>query len=192
MKKLGVAGAAALMASPALAHTGHFAHGFLPGLEHPVGGFDHVLAMVAVGLWSGFVLPGRVWAGAATFMGSMILGAAFGGASVPLPMVETWITLSVVAFGLLTLMSRRGQTAALTGLSLAAIGLFAVFHGYAHASEATGGAMAYLAGFLISTAALHLTGIGLARLAADGAVAHAVQRLAGVAVTLGGLWLFVG
>ncbi|MGL4279678.1 MAG: HupE/UreJ family protein, partial [Albidovulum sp.] len=172
--------------------TGHVVHGFLPGVEHPVGGLDHVLAMVAVGLWSGFVLPGRVWAGAATFMGAMVAGAGLSWAGLPLPMVETWITLSVVAFGLLTFLSRRGQSAAMTGLSLAAIGLFAIGHGHAHASEATGGAAAYMAGFLISTGLLHLTGIALARMAAEGAVARAAQRLAGAAVTFGGLWLLVG
>lgn len=192
MKKLAVAGAAALMASPALAHTGHFAQGFLPGLEHPVSGLDHVLAMLAVGLWSGFVLPGRVWAGAATFMGAMIAGAGLSWAGVPLPLVEVWITLSVVAFGLLTLMSRRGQPGALTGLSLTAIALFAIGHGHAHASEVTGGAVAYMAGFLLTTAALHLTGIALARGVADGAVARMAQRLAGASITLGGLWLLVG
>lgn len=192
MKKLAVAGVAALMATPALAHTGDFVSGFLPGLEHPFGGLDHVLAMVAVGLWSGFVLPGRVWAGAATFMGAMVAGAGLSWAGMPLPMVEVWITLSAVAFGLLTFLSRRGQSSAMTFLSLAAIGLFAIGHGHAHASEATGGAAAYMAGFLISTGALHLTGIGLARLAAEGAVARVAQRIAGAAVAFGGLWLLVG
>lgn len=192
MKKLAAAGAIGLMATPAMAHLGHFTNGFLPGLEHPLGGLDHVLAMVAVGLWSGFVLPGRVWAGAATFMGAMIAGATVSWAGVPFPMVETWITLSVVVFGLLTLLSRRGQAPQMTWLSLAAVGLFAACHGHAHASEASGGAMAYMAGFLLATGALHLTGIGLAGLVADGAVARTAQRLTGLAVTLGGLWLFVG
>lgn len=192
MKKTALAAAVVLMATPALAHTGHFTNGFLPGLEHPLGGLDHVLAMVAVGLWSGFILPSRVWAGAATFMGAMITGAAVSWAGVPLPMVETWITLSVVVFGLLTILSRRGQAAGLTLLSLAVIGLFAAAHGYAHASEVSGGAVAYTAGFLLSTAMLHLVGIGMVRLTTHGAVARLIQRSAGVAVTLGGLWLFAG
>lgn len=192
MKKSAIAAAIALMATPALAHTGHFTNGFLPGLEHPLGGLDHVLAMVAVGLWSGLVLPSRIWAGAATFMGAMCTGAAVSWAGVPMPMVETWITLSVVVFGLLTILSRRGQAGGLTLLSLAVIGLFATAHGYAHASEVSGGALAYMAGFLLSTAMLHLVGIGMVRLAAQGATLRLIQRSAGFAVTLGGLWLFAG
>ncbi|MBN8631048.1 MAG: HupE/UreJ family protein [Rhodobacterales bacterium] len=193
MRKLAFTAAALMLATPAMAHTGdHYTSGFLAGVGHPIGGLDHVLAMVAVGLWSGFVLPRRVWAGAATFMGAMTLGAGMSWAGIPLPMVETWITLSVVVFGLLTLISHRGQRPIVTGLSLAAIGLFAASHGHAHASEASGAAVAYLAGFLVSTAVLHLSGIALARFVANGAVARAFQRLAGATVTLGGLWLLVG
>ena len=193
MKKLALSTAAVLIAGPALAHTGHGdANGFLHGLEHPVFGMDHLLAMVSVGLWSGFVLPQRFWAGAAAFMGAMALGAAMSWNGIGLPGVETLITASVVVFGLLTLLARRGQGAGMTAASLAAIAAFALAHGHAHATEATGQALAYLAGFLISTAALHLAGIALARSVAEGRFALLVQRVLGAGVALGGLVLAFG
>lgn len=92
MKKLALSLALVTLAAPALAHTGHGdANGFLHGLEHPVFGTDHLLAMLAVGLWSGFVLPSRFWAGAAAFMGAMVLGAGLSWADVGYPLVETVI-----------------------------------------------------------------------------------------------------
>jgi urease accessory protein len=190
MQKLSLAALFALVAMPALAHTGHgAANGFVHGLEHPVFGPDHLLAMLAVGLWSGFVLPTRFWAGAAAFMGAMALGAGLSWSGVAYPMVETVIVLSVVAFGVLTLVSRRGQAPVITGASLAAIALFASAHGHAHATEAAGNAAAYLAGFLISTAALHLAGIGIARAVATRPV---VQQALGAGIALSGLWLMAG
>lgn len=190
MKKLATAAVLATLAGPALAHTGHGdANGFLHGLEHPVFGTDHLLAMLAVGLWSGFVLPSRFWGGAAAFMGAMAIGAGMSWAGIGYPAVETVIVASVVAFGLLTLVSRRGQAGWITGLSLGAIAIFASAHGHAHATEAEGNAFAYLAGFLISTAALHLAGIAIARTVAARRV---VQQAMGAGVALSGLWLMVG
>lgn len=180
----------ALTAGPALAHTGHGdANGFLHGLTHPMFGPDHLLAMLAVGLWSGFVLPSRFWAGAAAFMGAMVVGAGLSWAGVGFPMVETVIVASVVVFGLLTLVAQRGQAGWVTGASLAAIAVFASAHGHAHATEAAGNALAYLAGFLISTAALHLAGIGIARAVAARPV---VQQALGAGIALSGLWLMAG
>lgn len=193
MKKLALSATAILLAGPALAHTGHGdASGFLHGLAHPVFGMDHLLAMVTVGLWSGFVLPARFWAGAAAFMGAMALGAGLSWSGIGLPVVETLITASVVVFGLLTLVARRGQGAGVTAASLAAIAGFALAHGHAHATEASGNALAYLAGFLIATGALHLAGIALARSVAEGRFALMVQRVLGTGVALGGLVLAFG
>ncbi len=104
-------------------------------------------------------------------------------------MVEMWITASVAVFGLLTLFARRGQSREMTGASLAAIALFAMCHGHAHATEASGSAMAYLGGFLISTAALHLAGIGIARSVANGRAAWLVQAALGAGITGAGLWM---
>jgi urease accessory protein len=190
MKKLALSAALITLAAPALAHTGHGdANGFLHGLEHPVFGTDHLLGMLAVGLWSGLVLPTRFWAGAAAFMGAMTVGAGLSWAGIGFPMVETAIVASVVVFGLLTLVSQRGQAGWITGASLAAIAVFASAHGHAHATEAAGNAFAYLAGFLLSTAALHLAGIGIARAVAARPL---VQQATGAGIALSGLWLMAG
>lgn len=189
MMRLLLAAPAVLIAGPALAHAGHGdASGILHGLAHPLLGADHLLAMVAVGLWSGFVLPGRAWAGAAAFLSAMAAGAGLGWAGIGFPMVETVVLASVVVFGLLTLASRRGQAGAVTAASLAAIAAFAAAHGHAHATDAAGSAAAYLAGFLASTAALHLAGIAMARAAAT----RRAQRALGAGIALSGLWLMAG
>jgi urease accessory protein len=180
----------ATLAVPALAHTGHGdASGFAHGFAHPILGPDHLVAMLAVGLWSGFVLPARIWAGAVAFMAAMGAGAGLAWAGVALPMVEPAILASVVAFGLLTLMARPGQAAWVTGLSLAVIAAFATFHGYAHAAEAAGGILAYLAGFLLATGGLHLAGIGLARALTATGKGRAAQSALGAAVAGAGLFL---
>jgi urease accessory protein len=189
MKILTLAMLAASLAGPALAHTGnHDASGFLHGLQHPLVGMDHLLAMLAVGLWSGFVLPTRFWLGAATFLSAMLAGAALAWAGIPYPRVEGVILVSVLAFGLLTIVSGRGQPVWMTAASLTAIALFATAHGFAHATEATGSALAYLAGFLLSTAALHLVGTGIAQSVATRPL---LQQAMGAGVTLSGLWLMV-
>lgn len=189
MKKLALSAAMMLLAAPAMAHPGHGASGLMAGLAHPVTGADHLLAMLAVGLWSGFVLPNRLWAGAASFMAAMAFGAGLSWAGIGLPMVEMWITASVAVFGLLTLFARRGQSVEMTGASLAAIALFALCHGHAHATEATGHAAAYLGGFLAATAALHLAGIAIARSLSAGGFA---QRALGLGITGAGLWMMAG
>jgi urease accessory protein len=182
--------AATLIAGPALAHTGHgAADGFQHGLLHPIFGPDHLLAMLAVGLWSGFVLPGRFWLGAAAFMAAMIFGAGLSWSGIAFPHVETVILASVVVFGLLTLAARRDQAAPLTTTSLLAIAAFASAHGHAHATEVAGNAAAYLAGFMIATAALHALGIVIARAVAARPV---VQQAMGAGIALSGLWLMAG
>lgn len=187
---LALAAPLGLAAGPAFAHTGvGEASGLLHGLAHPILGPDHLLAMLAVGLWSGFVLPNRLWAGAAAFMAAMAAGAGLSFAGAGFPAVETVIVASVVVFGLLTVVSGRDQPGWMTAASLGMIALFASAHGHAHASEAAGNAVAYLAGFLVSTALLHLTGIGIAQ-----AVAQRpwVQRAIGSGIAASGLYLMVG
>ena len=178
---------ALLLSSPALAHTGHGdTSGLLAGLMHPVFGLDHLLAMVAVGLWSGLALPKHPWAGAAAFVGSMLLGAGLSFAGVPLPAVETQILASVVVFGALVFMARPDMPAIFSLVALVVIGLFALGHGHAHASEAEGGAVAYVAGFVLATSLLHLAGIGMARGVARNLV---LQRVLGGAIAASGLLL---
>lgn len=190
MKKLILSAALAALAAPAMAHTGHD-HGFglWHGLTHPLTGADHLLAMLAVGLWSGFVLPRQFWAGAAAFLSAMLAGAGLAWAGIGFPMVEGAILASVVVFGLLTLVARRGQSASVTAASLAAIAAFGLAHGHAHAAEATGGIAGYLAGFLTATAALHLAGTGLARAVAARPV---VQRMLGAGIAASGLLMMAG
>lgn len=193
MKKIALSTALTLVAAPALAHTGHGAtSGLVAGLTHPILGADHLMAMVAVGLWSGFALPNRAWSGATAFLGAMTVGAALSWGGVHLPMVEGFITLSVLAFGLLTVFARPGQSRLASGLTLAAIAGFGAFHGHAHATEAAGNAAAYLGGFLAATAALHLVGVALARSVATGRFARLIQGGMGAAVSLGGLALLAG
>ena len=193
MKKLALSAGLTLLAAPALAHSGHGdTSGLMAGLSHPLFGPDHLLAMLAVGLWSGFVLPNRFWAGAATFLAAMAAGAAISWAGIGYPMVEPVILASVVVFGLLVVASKPGQAQGLTLASLAMIGLFASAHGHAHASEASGNALGYLAGFLTATAGLHLAGIAVARAVAAGRAARIVQGGLGLGILGGGLLMMAG
>jgi urease accessory protein len=176
-----------LTGEAAFAHSGAgHASGFGMGLVHPVVGFDHLLAMVAVGLWSGLALRRRVWLGAAVFMGAMLGGALVGLSFGSTPLAEPGILASVVLFGLLAAVAHPAQRAAITGVSLVAIGGFALFHGQAHAAEASGAIGPYVLGFLLSTAALHLSGIALARTVA---ARSRLRQAAGGAIALAGLAL---
>ncbi|GAA0309858.1 HupE/UreJ family protein [Rhodovulum strictum] len=193
MKRLILAAALAAIAAPALAHTGQgTTSGLVHGLAHPILGLDHLLAMLAVGLWSGFVLPARVWGGAAAFMSAMVAGAGLSWSGVPIPGVEGLIAASVLVFGVLTVFAHAGQSRGLTLASLAAIAGFGLCHGHAHATEATGQAAAYLAGFLIATGALHLVGIGLARAVSRLRSAGVLRKAAGAGIAASGAWLVSG
>ena len=158
-----------LTPSFAFAHTGlgHEA-GFVHGFDHPIGGLDHVLAMVAVGVFA-FVLGGRaLWLVPLSFVAMMIVGFAIGIAQVDLPFVELGIALSSVVIGAAAAWGRPMPVAA----AMALVGVFAVFHGHAHGAEmpANASGLAYAAGFAVSTALLHLSGI---------VAAFAVARLIG-------------
>lgn len=146
-------------ALPALAHPGHDVEGLAAGLAHPFMGLDHVLAMVAVGLWSAAMLPKSArLAGPALFVAMLLAGAVIALSGVALPGVEPGIAASVALLGALLLMARRVGVAA----GLALIGAAAVFHGYAHGAEigASQSVALYIAGFMLGSAALH--GLGLA------------------------------
>jgi urease accessory protein len=190
MKKLIFAAGLTLMAAPAMAHPGHGLASFGDGVLHPIAGADHLLAMLSVGLWSGFAMPRRLWAGAASFLAAMLLGAGVAWSGVILAGVEPAILASVLVFGAMVFWAKQAQSRAGTLASLAGIAVFASLHGYAHAVESTGGG--YLLGFLISTAALHLVGIGLARATARWAAADVAQKVLGGAVAASGLYLMVG
>lgn len=147
-----------LAATPALAHTGlPPVHGFGPGFAHPWQGFDHVLVMLAVGLWAARLGGNARWALPLGFLLLMGAGATLALAGLVLPRVETGIALSVLAMGTLLLLGLRPRT----GTALGAVGLFALFHGHVHGAELPAGQDmgAHGAGFLLATALLH--GLGL-------------------------------
>jgi len=139
------------------AHPGHGAHGLAQGLAHPLG-LDHLLAMVAVGAWSAAALPARrVALGPLVFMLSLLAGALLGMATGSLSGIEPLVATSVVLFGVLLAGVRRWSVS--TGLSL--IAASALVHGLAHGAEwpAASSAVAYVSGFLLSTAVLHALGV---------------------------------
>lgn len=151
----------ALISGLAQAHTGHGTDGLGSGLIHPLGA-DHLLAMVAVGLWSVFALPAnKAWQGPATFMIALILSAAAGVAGLRVPFLEHAIALSVVLFGvMLVLAARSGENSVPKAVGLGLIAVAASLHGLAHGAETPeSGFAAYAVGFLITTAALHYSGV---------------------------------
>ena len=179
--------AAALAPSAALAHTGaEHALSFGSGFAHPFTGLDHMLAMVAVGLWAGLNAGRALWAWPAAFVGVMLVGGALGMTGVHVPMVEAGILASVVVLGLLVLAAV--QWPVMLGAGLVAV--FALLHGHAHGAELPIGAAAvtYAAGFALGTAILHVVGLGLAHVASDGASQRLV-RGAGALIAAGGVAL---
>lgn len=143
----------------AQAHTGHGAEGFVTGIIHPFLGLDHLLAMVAVGIWSVVMLPkAHRLAGPALFVAMLLVGALVALTGVALPNIEPGVAASVAVLGALLLLARR--IGLITGLALIAVA--ALLHGYAHGSELTAGQSFanYAAGFMLGSAALH--GVGLA------------------------------
>jgi urease accessory protein len=191
MKKLTLplATLAALLALPAAAHA-HVGvgstHGFAHGFEHPLFGLDHLLAMIAVGLWAAQVGGRALWAVPTTFVGVMALGGALGMMGVPVPFIEPGIAASVLILGLLIAFAVRMPLAAAVPL----VGLFAIFHGHAHGAEMPENASgaAYAVGFMLATAALHGVGIGLG-MAIQRFTAAPVIRFAGAAIAVAGVYV---
>jgi urease accessory protein len=193
---------AVLQPSFACAHTGHefvghmwtgdmwagdmWAGSLMYGLAHPVGGLDHLCAMLAVGLWAAQIGGRALWVLPLTFVGMMALGAGLTVSGYSLPFDEPGIVLSVLLLG--SLVSAAIRLPLWLGSSI--VGLFALWHGHAHGAEfpefASG--MAYAAGFVLATAALHIVGIafglGMRQLARERFV-----RYAGAGVALFGVYL---
>jgi len=174
-----------LAASPAFAHTGEgVAGGFLGGFEHPISGPDHLVAMVAVGLWGAFLGAPAIWLLPIVFPLVMTIGGVMGIIGIPIPGVEIGIAVSAVMLGLAVALAVRPP------LWVAAIlvGAFAIFHGHAHGAELpeAADAIAYSAGFVLATGLLHLTGIAFGTLSRWPAGTIAV-RAAGGAIALAGV-----
>ena len=179
--------AIALFCTPALAfaHPGHGESGLLAGLSHPVFGLDHLLAMFAVGLWAAQQTGAARWALPLTFVGTMLVGGLLGFSGVEIPLMETGIAGSVLAFGLLVAVAARLPVA----LSMALTAVFALTHGVAHGLELPDLAspFGYAVGFIVATAALHAIGFALVRFLPQAAAP--LVRLAGGASALAGVWL---
>jgi urease accessory protein len=172
--------------NPALAHVGGGQlGGFASGFAHPIFGFDHLLAMLAVGIW-GAQMGGRsVWTLPVTFPLVMALGGIMGMAGVPIPSVELGIALSVLVLGLAIAFAWRP----FEPVALVIIAAFAIFHGYAHGAELPAAAdpAAYSAGFVAATGAIHVAGIGVG-LVIGRLMNGWVSRGLGGAIAAGGLY----
>lgn len=187
----------ASIAAPVLAHPGHpgaepTAVGFAGGFAHPFGGFDHLMAMLAVGLWAvqqSARQPRAFWLLPASFVLAMGAGFVLALTGVALPGVETGIALSVLLLGLIVAFAVRPPLAA----AMAVTAVFALFHGHAHGTELGDASQAgvYALGMLLATALLHGLGLTAARLAQQFSLGL-VTRCAGAAVALAGIVILVG
>lgn len=151
------------MSAPAYAHEdAGAAGGVIAGFSHPFLGADHMLAMIAVGIWGAFLGKPLLVILPMIFPLMMTVGAAFGVASIPFPPVELGIAISVIALGMLILTSVR----VVPILACGVVAVFALFHGYAHGTElpATADPVGYSAGFVLATGLLHLGGFTLGML----------------------------
>lgn len=182
-----------LVPTAAFAHPGHGPElGMISGFLHPLTGLDHILCMVAVGVFA-FVLGGRaLWLVPLSFVGMMVVGFLLGAGGVNLPYVELAIGLSSVVIGAVAAWGRPMPV----GAAMALVGAFAIFHGHAHGAEmpASTGGLEFAFGFVAATSLLHLSGIagalGVARLA--GRFGRPLARIAGVAFALGGIGVLAG
>ena len=181
---------ASLLISPAiaLAHPGHAESGLLAGAGHPLGGADHLLAMLAVGLWAAQQQGAARWALPCTFVGTMLISGMLGFEGLELPALESGIAASVLALGLAVALALRPPLV----MAVAATALFALFHGVAHGLELPdmSSPWAYAAGFVAATAALHAAGYAVVRVLPQAAAP--LVRVAGAASAVTGAWLLAG
>lgn len=160
------------------------AGGFVSGVLHPILGFDHLAAMVAVGLWGAFLGMPAIWILPVVFPLVMAFGGALGIAGVPLPGVELWIAASAVVLGVCVALAFRAPV----WVAAVIVGAFAIFHGHAHGTELPQAAdpLAYAAGFVLATGALHLCGIAIGMLSKYQIGQYAV-RIGGVGIAAVGM-----
>ena len=178
----------ALIAAQASAHTGEGINsGFASGFWHPILGWDHVVAMVAVGMWGAFLGTPAIWILPVVFPLVMAVGGALGIAGVPLPMVETGIALSGVVLGLLVAFAVRAPI----WVAAVIVGVFAVFHGHAHGAELPEAfsAYGYAVGFVVGTGLLHLAGIAIGFLTRTQSGTLAVRAAGGLVALVGAAFL---
>jgi urease accessory protein len=175
---------ATAMAHPAIyQHT----HGFVEGVQHPFTGLDHLLAMIAVGLWASQKGGRAMWLWPASFVAAMVVGGALGMMGLALPAIEPAIAASLLILGLMIAVSATLPVWA----GMATIALFGLFHGNAHGLEApvNAGGFLYAAGFVLSTASLHALGLGIGLVAQQGR-AQGLVRAGAAAIAVTGCVLF--
>jgi urease accessory protein len=170
--------------SPAIAHTGNPNADFVGGFTHPLFGPDHIVAMLGVGLWGAFLGQPAIFVLPIVFPIIMACGGIIGILGVHVPAVEIGIALSAIVIGTMVAMAARPPLA----LAAVLVGMFAIFHGYAHGAELPLGAnaLSYFLGFVVATGMLHLAGISFGLLARWPAGQIAV-RAAGGAIALAGV-----
>lgn len=174
--------------SSAFAHTGHAETGsFFGGFAHPWAGLDHVLAMLAVGIWATQIGSRAQWLLPLVFPLLMLGGGAAGMSGLALPGVETGIALSALLLGALMLLVARPKTVTAAAL----VGVFALFHGHAHGAELPAGnsALLFSAGFVLATLSLHVLGMGLGLLHRWQAGALALRGAGGLIAASGAVLL---
>lgn len=179
-----------LFTGTASAHEGAgLAGGFASGFMHPVLGWDHVAAMVAVGLWGAFLGSPAIWILPVVFPLVMAFGGALGVLGVPVPAVETGIAASAVVLGLMVALAAKPPI----WVAALIVGVFAIFHGHAHGTELPEAAnpLAYSLGFVIATGLLHIGGIAFGLLVRWPAGKLAVQA-GGGAIALAGVGFLTG
>ena len=188
LKHFILAAVSAVTTTPALAHTGmHPTSGFAAGFLHPVGGLDHMLAMVGVGLFAAALGRSALIALPGSFVLMMMAGGVIGTAGLDVPAVELAIAASVVAMGAAVALGWSWPVSAAAML----VGFFALFHGYAHGAEipSEAASLPYGMGFALTSAALHAIGIFLNRMVlGDGKATRAL----GTAIAIAGLMLAFG
>lgn len=179
-----------MLSAPAFAHTDQLtAGGFINGFTHPIRGWDHVVAMVAVGIWGAYLGQPSVWALPIVFPSIMAVGGAMGVVGMPVPSVELMIALSGIVLGLLIVFAIRLPTI----VAAIVVGIFAIFHGYAHGAELPNAANPgiYSMGFVLGTGVLHVTGIGFGLLRAV-RFGDVIVRSIGGGICLTGLGFLTG
>jgi urease accessory protein len=184
-----VAAAAALLATPALAHTDHGNVSLMTGLMHPITGLDHVIAMVAVGLWGAVLGRPALYVLPVIFPLAMALGGMMGMNGIALPYVEPGIAASAIVLGAMVALTVRPAL----WVSSLMVAIFALFHGHAHGAELPlgMGATSYALGFVAGTAALHGAGIGLGLTFGPNAGQMATRAI-GALIAVGGAAFLAG
>lgn len=184
--------ALALVLAPcsAFAHTEEAATGFMAGLRHPVFGFDHLLAMVSVGVISSQLGGANIWRIPCIFVGAMIVGGCLGACGVPLPHSELGIAISVVALGLGIIFSDKTTPPYLVSVCVM---FFGIFHGHAHGVEMPRAVepVYYTFGFVTSTSLLHILGVIIGEVSIRRAPLSRVLRFAGGAMAACGMFFML-